>query len=687
MKKALLLLCLVFGAFRLSVAQVQRLVLFEHFTQASCPPCAVYNPAINAMLDASLDKAVAIKYQTSWPGTDPMNAANPTDVATRVTYYGVSSVPNAVIDGNFYNGHPASVNQGMIDTRNAVPSPATVTAKYRMIEHTAPMNDSMAVHVKVKAVGTVPANLALHVVVIEREINFTSAPGTNGEKKFESVMKKMLPTASGTNLPAMAIGDSLEYDFKWSVTKANGQSVFYNPGQAALVAFVQNKSNKAILQATYDAPRPWLALALGEGVKQTRLKANNEISFPINAVSNTESNQSIFVKATATGLPTTWQMKLVIDGVELADTASFELAASQQKSISIKLSGDNTGFPNKKYVINLEANSKTINPTVKTTYKFTAFTPTNALLVDLVGGAGATRFTSAFAAAGQAYLTLSAEESEKLDATDLVFPNVKKLFYQVGDKASGTITTYNANMLDNYLESGGNLFVIGQDVGFDLFGTGGTNLVAQDFFKNRLGAIYVDDGSTASVGLEPAVTDPIFGSAFTGTLNLTSSNSPDQLAVNEDAPNADTVLLYTNINDDAVAAVRNNGDAGGWKCVYAGFRIETVNSGTWRNALIGTSMAWFDGTLTSNEFDKALKVIGNAYPNPANDQIFVPVKNQTGTIRIFDMSGKTVLSSPITGISEDVSKVNVASLKMGMYLLQVEQGGLKSDFQKITITK
>lgn len=242
-------------------------------------------------------------------------------------------------------------------------------------------------------------------------------------------------------------------------------------------------------------------------------------------------------------------------------------------------------------------------------------------------------------------------------------------------------------MLDDYLTSGGNLFVIGQDVGFDLFGTGGSNIVAQDFYKNRLGALYVGDGSTASVGIEPALTDPIFGSAFTGTLNLSSNNSPDQLAVNDQAPNADTVLLYTNINDDAVAAVRNNGDVGGWKCVYAGFRIETVNSGTWRNALIGRSMAWFDGTLTSAEFDNALKQIGNAYPNPATDQLFVPVKNQAGTIRIFDMSGKSVLSSSISGISNEAAKVNVASLKAGMYLLQIEQGGLKSDFQKITITK
>src|SRR3954467_14352034 len=83
----------------LAFGQSQRLVLAEEFTQASCPPCASQNPAFNALLTANASKVTSIKYQTSWPGTDPMNAQNPNEVATRVALYNVSGVPDSPMDG------------------------------------------------------------------------------------------------------------------------------------------------------------------------------------------------------------------------------------------------------------------------------------------------------------------------------------------------------------------------------------------------------------------------------------------------------------------------------------------------------------------------------------------------------------------------------------------------------------
>ena len=111
-------------------AQSQRIVIAEEFTNASCPPCASQNPAFNALLDANSTKIVSIKYQTNWPGTDPMNAQTNSMVAPRVTYYGVTGVPHAVVDGvpvandcNAYVGAPACFTQTKIDTRYAVASP------------------------------------------------------------------------------------------------------------------------------------------------------------------------------------------------------------------------------------------------------------------------------------------------------------------------------------------------------------------------------------------------------------------------------------------------------------------------------------------------------------------------------------------------------------------------------------
>ena len=131
MKKTLLLSLFV-ALTIVATAQTQRTVLLEHFTQASCGPCATNNPLVKAYLDATSTPVVPIKYQTSWPGFDPMNLHNPTDVQTRVTYYGVTGVPDIVIDGNVAQGNPGTLFAGgqnsTTDTRATVASDFEITA-------------------------------------------------------------------------------------------------------------------------------------------------------------------------------------------------------------------------------------------------------------------------------------------------------------------------------------------------------------------------------------------------------------------------------------------------------------------------------------------------------------------------------------------------------------------------------
>src|SRR5882762_2719002 len=122
-KKYIFAICLFANSF--IFGQSQRLVFVEEFTQASCGPCAQQNPAFNTLLQQNTSKAVSLKYQTDWPGTDPMNAQNPADVKSRVAYYAVSGVPDAIQDGSNKNA-PSSVTQASIDNEYAVPSPFTV---------------------------------------------------------------------------------------------------------------------------------------------------------------------------------------------------------------------------------------------------------------------------------------------------------------------------------------------------------------------------------------------------------------------------------------------------------------------------------------------------------------------------------------------------------------------------------
>ena len=230
-------------------AQSQRLVLFEEFTQASCSACGAYNPALNVLLSANSTKVVSLKYQVNWPGTDVMNLQNPTQVATRVSYYSVSGVPDGEEDGNVFNDNPANFTQAKINTEYAVASPFDMNLTHTFNA----AYDSVFITCKIKCTQavTVTGPMKCHIALVEKQIHFASAPGTNGETDFYNVMRKMYPSDQGTTLSnTWAVGDSLIINIA-----AKLPTYIYDKEQLAVVSFIQDNSNKNVKQAAYSIPQ------------------------------------------------------------------------------------------------------------------------------------------------------------------------------------------------------------------------------------------------------------------------------------------------------------------------------------------------------------------------------------------------------------------------------------------------
>lgn len=235
-------------------AQSARTVLIEEATNASCNPCAAQNPAFNALLNANTTNVVSIKYQAPYPGYDPMNQHNPVDVATRMGYYpGITGVPTAMIDGivptagnypgfgNEYPGAPGGYTQTMIDHATSLTSPFDIDISY--ILHP----EEITVTVTATCTEAVSGELRLHIGVIEKEINFSSPPGSTNEKDFFGVMKKMLPNGNGT-IMATSYEPGEEFTSTQSWTLAN----IYNMDEIAVVAFIQDQTTKEVHQAGFD---------------------------------------------------------------------------------------------------------------------------------------------------------------------------------------------------------------------------------------------------------------------------------------------------------------------------------------------------------------------------------------------------------------------------------------------------
>ena len=235
---------LLAAALSYSQPKSPRLILVEEFTNASCGPCASANPALNTLLNNNNSKVVAIKYQVSWPGYDPMYAQNPTQSDTRVSYYGVTGVPNVKMDGNVYSGSPGGFTQTHITNEFGVSSPFTINVDHVL----SPDFDSIYIAVYIEATAAVTGTLKAHTVIVENTIEFASAPGSNGETDFYDVMRKMLPDANGAALASSwAVGDKDTLYF--SVPLPN---YIYDVNEVAVVAFIQDNANKNVKQAGYS---------------------------------------------------------------------------------------------------------------------------------------------------------------------------------------------------------------------------------------------------------------------------------------------------------------------------------------------------------------------------------------------------------------------------------------------------
>lgn len=221
----------------------KRTILIEEFTNASCAPCASFNPKLKPLLLANGASAIALKYQTAFPGFDPMNLLNPSEVLVRQNYYAVNAVPNVYFDG-VNKSQTLAVQQATFDAAIGKAAPYELNVSHNFNKSL----DSIFITIVVKNSGSkdyTEKNQILHVALAEKVITYKTAPGSNGEKEFYDIMHKMVPNASGTPFQETLMKDSsVTYNFAVRIP-----NYFYTLKQLEVVAFVQNKTSKVVNQA------------------------------------------------------------------------------------------------------------------------------------------------------------------------------------------------------------------------------------------------------------------------------------------------------------------------------------------------------------------------------------------------------------------------------------------------------
>lgn len=336
MKKTTLIVASLLMLISLKInAQNERILLLESFTNTGCGPCAMYNPGMDALIAANPDKVVAIKYHVNWPSSaDPMYLHNTSENGNRVSYYGVNSVPHVVVDGNRFSGNSGNITQSIINQLSAIESPLQLRLAWEVDEQ-----NVITVHVLGQASTAVEGNLKLYVGIIEKEIHFNSAPGSNGERDFYDVMKKLLPSSQGMNIGQLAEDGYFAYSFSWQLAN------FYDLSQVDAIAWVQNYNTKEVIQSCGSSQNiePFYAneamLSDISNVKGTNCSGEAEPQVILsNNGSNTLTSAEMEIFVNGESIKTVeWSGNLPTFGMTTVDLGKINFSLEAENTLEVKI--------------------------------------------------------------------------------------------------------------------------------------------------------------------------------------------------------------------------------------------------------------------------------------------------------------------------------------------------------------
>ncbi len=652
MKKFLLLLLIVpllnYGVNAQSVG-AKRYTLFEHFTQASCGPCANQNPVFAAFYNQHLADARHIAFHTSWPGVDPMYSLNPAPVDAMVGYYGVTGVPDMYANGTGI-GSPTAANADMLND-------GTSPIRIKVTD-----TDDAGTHnvtVEIQTVAEVPeGTYFMRVGVVERFVQYTSPPGSNGEKDFPNVFRDWL--ANDIAYEPAAVGESVTFSYQYTPNAVWVADDIYT------MAYVVNTATKEVLNTgtSYDASVELL------NVSENNIVAGIDGGNQFDAVVfNTADAAASIVISLESDQPADWSATFSVGGTEYSDMATLD-AATGINDLQINVTpGSTVGIGNYNISVALDGSDE------KQTLSYVVIKGVTDLVVsapsadvDIVtpytsGLAAANNTTSAALSVGGFMRAMS---SGALSELNNVYLSIGWTFPALSDDLVAMLTTF--------LDNGGNLLIAGQDLGWDVM-SGSSNAngtpAQSAFYTDYLKVVFDDDGSPSANSFSMVEEDEFFGDiGGSSILNVYGGANlyPDHVH------NAtDDGVIFMKYNDNGGCGVRVETEQ--YKVVYFGIGLEHVGDSEVADLLVKASHDWFYGIVGTKDFDRILSGLSlqQNTPNPASDKTIIAINgqvDQASSFEVIDLAGKVLMTQDIRTGAQEI-EVNTSLLSNGLYFYHI----------------
>lgn len=245
-----------------------------------------------------------------------------------------------------------------------------------------------------------------------------------------------------------------------------------------------------------------------------------------------------------------------------------------------------------------------------------------------------------------------------------IMNSVKNLFFNIGYTVP-VLTVEQTNLLTNFIDEGGNLFISGQDIGKDIMGSGGlsTAITQKMFYQNYIGAAYLNQGNDANNSIS-FLDDAIF-SGLPGA-DLTDPYGEDLRPDNTVGHGSGIEFMhFPNDRAGGIRNIKNNG-----KIVYLSFGLEQIDNQAVRDSIILRSYKWFNGW----EGESSVNIIDlesvKIYPNPVVNTLNLDIGTlETVSVEIISVGGKVILSK---NIQNQISSIDVTGLSEGLYIVLIK---------------
>jgi hypothetical protein len=219
----------------------ERTVLLEDFANVSCVPCVTSNKIIQSVLHSyGTNKVVAVKFPTNFPSAvDPFYLSGKEFCDFRMSYYRILFAPTIILDGLT---RPTAIDSNAIKT--FLNTRLAVTSDFKIAVTKIINNGGLFIKIDIKVKNINSKNLEelfLRNVIVESDIEFAQAPGSNGETKFFDVLRILSPNNEGIPLSSLSGTNSFEYE--------NVIDTVWNLNKLEAVAFIQSSVDKDVHQA------------------------------------------------------------------------------------------------------------------------------------------------------------------------------------------------------------------------------------------------------------------------------------------------------------------------------------------------------------------------------------------------------------------------------------------------------